>query len=104
MTELSREPAVSPEALELLKLLTIGTPHRHVYAGRDGGWFVTYGGGEVSAHAVRELLNAGAIQDVYSTLKNEYYHVGLTLDVERTKEERKKHRRAKDAPLIYVNS
>jgi hypothetical protein len=86
----------------LLDLLTNGQPHREVYHGRDGGWWVTYGGGEVSADAVRALVEGGHIVSVYSDCPKDAYHVGRTLDVARTMAERQKHQRRKDAPKIYV--
>lgn len=94
---------MTPEATKLLALLRDGRPHREVYHGRDGGWFVTYGGGEVDADAVRELVAAGLVSSVYSGCPNDSYHIGKTIDVDATTEERKKHRRGKDAPLIYTD-
>lgn len=91
------------ESDELYDLLMNGTPHREVYHGQAGGWWLTYGGGEVSPHAVRDLLGRGIIQSVYSDCPNEAYHVGKTLDIQATLEERKKHRRAKDALRIYTD-
>lgn len=90
------------EASSLLAILTNGVPHREVYHGRDGGWFVTYGGGQVSVEAVQSLFDRGLIVSVYNNCPADAYHVGRTLDVKRTMEERKKHRRGKDAPKIYV--
>ena len=84
----------------LLDILTNGTPHREVYHGRDGGWFVTCGGGEVSTHAVEELVRRGLIASVYNDCPKEAYHVGRTWDVKRTLEARKKL--GKGAPHIYV--
>jgi hypothetical protein len=94
---------MTPAAAALLDLLTNGQPHREVYIANDrSGWWVTYGGGQVDEAAVRELVAGGHIRSVYSDCPNDCYHVGRTLDVARTMEERKKHRRRKDAPLIYV--
>ncbi len=87
-------------AIALLALLRDGNPHREVYRARDGGWFVTYGGGEVAADAVQELVRAGLVHSVYSNCPADSYHVGKTLDVERTREARRIH--GKKAPLIYV--
>jgi hypothetical protein len=56
----------SHDADWLLDILTNGTPRREVYRGKDGGWFVTYGGGEVSADAVRALRARGEIVSKYS--------------------------------------
>ena len=94
---------MTPTARALLDLLTNGHPHRNVYRADNGsGWYVTRGGGKVDVEAVRELVAGGHIRSVYSDCPDDCYHVGRTLDVGRTLEERKKHRRAKDAPLIYV--
>lgn len=98
------QPIISStqESARLLELLTHGVPHREVYHGRDGGWFVTYGGGQFGFAVVHSLRNSGLIVSVYSDCPAEAYHVGRTLDVHRMMEERKKHRRAKDVPKIYV--
>ncbi len=92
------------DAHNLLEVLTNGLPHREVYHGQSGGWWVTYGGGEVSADAVRELVERGFIRSVYNSCPDEAYHVGRTLDVDATMAERKKHRRGKDASKIYVDA
>jgi hypothetical protein len=92
---------LSPAAASLFTLLRDGAPHREVYRGRDGGWFVTYSGGEVSADAVRELVKARLVRSVYSNCPADSYHVGKTVDVERTTEARRLH--GKHAPLIYVD-
>jgi hypothetical protein len=84
----------------LLDLLTNGEPHRQVYRGQDGNWYVTYGGGEVSASVVGALVKRGAVVSVYSNCPNDAYHVGRTLDYERTMAARKKHGRG--APNIYI--
>lgn len=94
--------ATTRDATWLLELLTNGVPHREVYHARDGGWFVTYGGGQVSAGAVQSLIDSKLIASVYNNCPADAYHVGRTLDIERTMEERKKHHRGKDAPKIYV--
>ena len=101
---MSPNEALSFDAYALLQMLRTAIPHREVYVAGDGSgrWFVTYNGGQVSAGAVHELVEGGHIRSVYSKCPNDCYHVGRTLDIERTIEERKKHRRAKDAPLIYV--
>ena len=98
-------PSQQRDAAWLLDLLTNGTPHREVFKSRDDArqWYVTYGGGPVSAEVVQELVKAGSIRSVYSNCPNDAYHVGRTLDIERTLAERKRHRRAKDAPKIYVD-
>lgn len=90
------------DAAWLLDLLTNGRPHRGVYEGRDGGWYVTYGGGAVHPSVVQQLVRAGAIASVYNTCPDQCYHVGRTLDAPRTLSERKRYRRRKDAPMIYV--
>lgn len=88
---------------DLYKLLRDGQPHREVYRGQSGRWFVTYGGGEVACSAVEELVERELIHSVYSNCPRDGYHVGKTLDVGATNEERKKHRRRADAPLIYTD-
>lgn len=88
----------------MLELLRNGQPHREVYRGADGsGWYVTYGGGQFSQQAVESLVAAGLVASVYSDCPSEVYHVGRALDCARTAAERKKHRRGKDAPKIYVD-
>lgn len=86
----------------MLDLLTNGTPHREVYAGRDGGWWVTHGGGEVTSHAVSELVSSGAVVSVYSDCPKDAYHVGRTLDTVRTLAARMNCHRKADSPKIYV--
>jgi len=78
------------DAEELLEILTNGTPHREVYRGQGGGWFVTYGGGRTSAHAVDILFQGGQIHSVYSNCRNDAYHVGRTMDIDKTIAERKR--------------
>jgi hypothetical protein len=90
------------DAEQLLDMLTNARPHREVYRAQDGGWFVTYGGGEVLEATVQQLVTDRRIVSVYSDCPNDCYHVGRTLDVARTLEERKNYRRLKDAPKIYV--
>lgn len=90
------------DAAWLLDLLTNGSPKREVYAGQDGGWYVTHGGGAVHASVVQRLVNQGHIHSVYSDIPDQCYHVGRTLDCARTLAERKKHRKSKNAPKIYV--
>lgn len=84
----------------LLNILTNDIPHREVYRGRDGGWWLTYGHGEVPAEAVRELVRRGAIVSVYSNCPNDAYHVGQTIDIDRTMAARKKL--GKSAPTYYI--
>lgn len=86
---------------QLYDVLLNGVPHREVYLGRYGCWYVTYSGGEVNSAAVAALVNAGKIASVYSSIPNEVYHVGRTLDCERTLERRR--REGKKAPLVYVS-
>lgn len=88
------------EARRLLHLLTTATPHREVYRGRDGGWYLTYGGGPFSEIAVRLLLERKQIQQVYSSLPDDAFHVGRTWDCERTMAARKKL--GKSAPDYFV--
>lgn len=96
---------MSPEATNLFEILKTEPPHREVYVAgdRSGRWFITYGGGEVSYRTVKELVDGGHIRSVYNNCPDDSYHIGRTLDVQRTVEERKRHRRGKDALLIYVD-
>ena len=93
---------MTPEAERLLHILRDAYPHREVYrAKNESGWYVTYGGGKFTYSVVLELIDEGYITSVYSDCPFEMYHVGRTIDVVRTMEERRKYKR-KDAPLIYV--
>jgi hypothetical protein len=93
---------MTPAARALLELLTHGHPHRKVYRARNGsGWYVTYRGGRVDLSAVRELFDGGHIKSVYSNCPHDAYHVGRTIDVDRTIADRKKPGR--DAPLVYID-
>lgn len=95
--------ATTRDAAWLLDLLTNGEPHREVYLGADGSWYVTYGGGgPVEASIIQGLVKQGLISPVYNRLPPQSYHIGRTLHIERTMAERQKHRRSKDAPKIYV--
>ena len=86
---------------ELLKLLTNGQPHREVYRGdRTQRWFVTYGGGEADPEAVFYLVRMGKIHPVYNNT-DDAFHVGPTLDLEKTMSERK--RTGNKKLEIYVN-
>lgn len=91
---------VKTEAEKLFELLTTGTPHRQVYRGSDGSWYVTYGGGPFSRNAVDWLVRQGRIQSVYSNCPTDAYHIGKTLDYERTMEARR--RLGKKAPSYFV--
>lgn len=76
----------SLNADELLSVLTRGEPHRHVYRAAKGGWYVTYGGGDTSYEAVQELITRGAIHSVYNgEAMDQSYHVGKTLDMQRSR-------------------
>jgi hypothetical protein len=83
----------------LLNLLTNGE-NRQVYRGRDGGWWLTRGYGEVPAAAVRELLRRRLIVSVYSDCPEDAYHVGKTIDRKATIEARKV--RGNRGVTIYV--
>lgn len=84
----------------LLHLLTHGYPQRDVYEGRDGRWYVTYGGGEVDLESVLTLVRAGKINSKYSDVPRGMYYVGRTIDVPRTMEARRKH--GKNANIVHV--
>lgn len=86
----------------LLDILTNGIPRREVYLARDGGWFVTYGGGEVSAAVVRQLYDRGAIVSKYSNCPADCYHVGKTIDFERTMAARRAKGKGA-APTYYID-
>lgn len=85
---------------ELLELLTNGDPPREVYRAAKGGWYVTYGGGRTTAQAVDNLFKAGKIHSVYSNCPHDAYHVGRTMDIDKTLEERK--RLGNNKVKIYV--
>ena len=78
------------DEIDLMKILEIGTPHREVYQGQNGGWFVSYGGGETSQEIVMNLVNRREIRSVYSNC-NGAYHIGRTWDYERTMAARRKY-------------
>lgn len=87
----------------LLDILTNGHPHRKLYLGQNGNWYVTYGGvGPVDRGLVRRLVDRGAVQSVYSSIPNQAYHVGKTIDCERTLEARRRHGRK--AGTIYIST
>lgn len=98
------QPVNSQGESDRLLAVLRNSPERHVYRGADGsGWYVTYGGGRFSWPAVELLVQSGAVQPCYSDCPGEAYHIGKTLDVKATLEERRKHRSTKDAPLIYTD-
>lgn len=79
------------DADRLLEVLKTETPHRELYRGRDGGWYITRGGyGRVPPEAVTELLLRKAIVSVYSDCPGDAYHVGRTIDIPATIALRKK--------------
>lgn len=82
-------PNTPSPADDLLRLLRQSKPHRQVYEGQDGGWYVSYGGGRTTRQAVDELVARGVIVRCYSD-SDGMYHVGKTLDVEATTRERKR--------------
>ena len=97
-----KQPQAAPvtDAAWLLGVLK-GLPHREVYRGQNGGWWLTRGGGqEIHPDAVRELVRTGKIVSVYSNCPDDSYHVGRTLDIERTTAERQ--RRGRRDIMIYV--
>lgn len=86
-------------AAELLDVLTRGDPHREVYRGdRTNRWFVTYGGGETTFEAVQDLVRRGEIHSVYSCCADSAYHVGRTVDWDRSVFSPKKARR-----VVYLD-
>lgn len=88
------------DAEQLLAILRDGVPHREVYEGQDGGWYVTYGGGKTSPEAIRVLLDRKMIVKVYDEYDGSF-HIGRTLDMTATKAETKKFgRRGK---LVYTD-
>lgn len=84
---------------ELFDLLKNGVPHREVYRGHKGGWFVSYGGGEVDADIVGKLVNQGLVKAVYSDCPNDCYHIGETVDVDKVLEERKRIKNVSNAKI-----
>lgn len=88
------------DAAQLLCVLQTNHPHREVYKARDGGWFVTYRGGEVDPAAVHRLVAEGEIQKVYSDGADNTFHIGRTWDVARTMAARKEL--GKNAPDYFV--
>lgn len=87
-------------AQALLELLSSGPHDREVYIGRDGKWYVTHGGGEWPLSAVMELRKEKHIRAVYSSLPNESFHVGKTLDTDATLKQRKLH--GKHGAKVYL--
>lgn len=81
------------DKIDLMKILEIGAPHREVYRGQNGGWFVSYGGGKTSHETVMNLVSRGEIRRVYSN-RNDAYHIGRTWDYERTIAARRKYGKA----------
>lgn len=96
-----QEPHPLSEA-ELLAALRDETKHREVYKSRDGEWCVTYGGGVTSDSAVQSLRMRGLINPVYSSLPNDAFHIGQTIDCEATLAARKRY--GNRHPLLYVSS
>lgn len=92
------EGALNADAL--WGVLKYGVPHRELYRGQDGNWYVTYGGGKVAAAAVSELIEQEQIQRVYSSCADAY-HIGPTLDCEATMAFRRGKKR-KDWKPIYI--
>jgi hypothetical protein len=92
---------MSIEAMYLLEELKRGGPGWRVFRVADGSsWFVWCGGRKYSERAVMELVAAGEIRDVYSTLPNECYWLGRTIDTARS--EQLRARLGGKAPLVYV--
>ncbi len=89
-------------AAQLLDLLRTGIPHREVYVGRDGCWYVTHGGGPTTAEAVQFLRRQQEIFSVYNTCPEDCFHVGKTIDMTTTLAARKAGLITK-FHLIYVN-
>ncbi len=91
----------SLDANTLWQILLNGIPHRQVYLGSDGNWYVTYLGQSTTHDAVQYLLHQGIIQPCYNDMSGTY-HIGRTIDMKATLELRKQYRRSRDAPLVYV--
>ena len=89
------------DADKLLHLLRHGTPKREVYKGRDGRWYVTYGGGPITEATVRSLVARKLIQRTYADYADSF-QVGPTIDMAATQERRK--REGRKAPLVYVGA
>jgi hypothetical protein len=80
---------MGPDAKAVLDLLRHGEPHRELYRGQDGGWYITYSGGKVPDAMAREIIESGEVKSVYSNAPRDAYHVGKTLDVRATERVRK---------------
>lgn len=92
---------VGTDAASLLRLL-MADPRRQVYRAANGtGWYVTRGHERFSAEAVQQLVREGRIRSVYSSIPDEAYHVGKTLDCDATMASRKGKPR-KEWKLIYL--
>lgn len=90
------------DANALLNLLRNGTPHRQLYRGQDGNWYVTHGGGGPWAQsAVSRLINKQLISPVYSDCPDQAYHCGPTLDLDAFMKERDRVG-IKKAQRIYI--
>jgi hypothetical protein len=84
------ERSMGPIAEMVMELLRSNDPHRELYRGKDGGWHITYQGGQVSDAVAREIIESGEVHSVYSNAPRDAYHIGRTLDVRATREARKK--------------
>lgn len=81
---------MTPEADYFLAILRSADPHRELYRGRNGAWYITYGAGQVPLSVVHEIVRSGAVRSVYSDCPHDSYHVGQTIDCHATRELRKK--------------
>ena len=66
----------------------------------SGNWFITYGGGRVSRSLIDDLRKRGVLRPVYSNTNDALWLKSQTIDIERSKEARRRHGRLAD--LVYV--
>jgi hypothetical protein len=100
MTETAPHPTISdPDAL--YDILCHATPHRELYKTQSGEWRITYDRRPIDTLAVRRLVASGRVASVYSTHPTIGYHVGRTIDTDRTMEARKSGRISR-GDLIYI--
>ena len=90
---------LNDDAAAILTLMESDSKRREIYQGRNGRWYITYGGGEISYSAIKQLLDAGHIRPTYLGVLD-CFTAGKTFDMDRTLERRKETGR-KDI-LVYV--
>jgi len=63
----------TPEGI--IAVLQTGTQPRNVYAGRDGKYYITFRGGQVTREAVHEALDRGLIIPEWPDTPHEYWRL-----------------------------